>query len=223
MEKNKINITAHAGCMGTEMDSLESITEGIKHQADIIEIDLNENENEEGELILSHNVPEGDVQYKKFGEVLELIKEQNVLLNIDVKKMEVIEKANKIISDYDIESKTFFTGINFKSLIENIDKLIGKSYFINLEPPKLDISKIHTKSYLNELMMEIKSLKAIGVNIFYELASVELVEACRENGLLCSVWTVDEVSQMERMISLRVNSITTKKVDVLKNLLGGKR
>lgn len=220
MEKNKINITAHAGCMNTEMDSLESIREGIKNQADIIEIDLNEDEEEE--LILSHNVPKGDVQYKKFEEALELIKEQNVLLNIDVKKMEVIEKANEIISEYDIENKTFFTGINFKNLIENMDKLVGKSYFINLEPPKLDISKIHSKLYLNELMMEIRNLKVIGVNIFYELASVELVEACRDNGLLCSVWTVDEVSEMEKMINLKVNSITTKKVDVLKNLLGGK-
>lgn len=219
MEENKINITAHAGCMGTEMDSLESIGEGIKHKADIIEIDLNENE--EGELILSHNTPKRDVQYKKFEEALELIKEQDVLLNIDVKKMDVIERANEIISNYDIESKTFFTGMNFANLNQNIDKLLEKNYFINLEPPKLNILKIHNKAYLNELMVEIKSLKVIGVNIFYKLASAELVEACKNNGLLCSVWTVNEAHEMESMINLKVNSITTKKVDVLKKLLGG--
>lgn len=220
MEESKINITAHAGCMNTEMDSLESIREGIKHKADIIEIDLNENE--EGELILSHNRPKREVQYKSFEEALELIKEQNVLLNIDVKKMNVIEKANELISNYNIESKIFFTGINFKSLTQNINKLSGKNYFINLEPPKLNILKIHHKAYLNELMLEIKSLKVMGVNIFYKLASAELVEACRNNGLLCSVWTVNEVDEMGSMINLKVNSITTKKVDVLKKLLGGK-
>jgi glycerophosphoryl diester phosphodiesterase len=52
-DEDRINITAHAGCMGIEMDSLEAVEAGIKYGADIIEIDLNIDENQT--LVLCHD------------------------------------------------------------------------------------------------------------------------------------------------------------------------
>ena len=34
-------ITAHSGCMNTRQNSIDSITEGIRFGADIIEVDVN--------------------------------------------------------------------------------------------------------------------------------------------------------------------------------------
>lgn len=217
MENHKISITAHAGCMNTKMDSIESINAGIKYQVDIIEIDLNEDEN--GQLVLSHNTPEKNIEYKRFETALELVKNEKILLNIDVKNLNTLEKANRIITNNNMRNKVFFTGITFENFIKASDKLWEKSCFINLEPPKLDTLKIHNEFYLNELMNEIKNLKALGINIFYKFASSKLVEACKANKLLCSVWTVDQIDAMHNMIGLGVDSITTKKIDTLQDLL----
>ena len=92
----KINITAHAGCMNTNMDSIEAVKAGIKHGADIIEIDLNIDK--DNNLVLSHGVPKEDVEYPKFMMVLEKIQNQkNILLNIDIKDTVMLGRLNNVI------------------------------------------------------------------------------------------------------------------------------
>lgn len=218
INENRINITAHAGCMGTKMDSIEAVKEGIKYGANIIEIDLNIDENEN--LVLSHNKPKVLTKYPSFEEVLEIIKmKQAVLLNIDIKDTKVLAKLNNTILDFGLKDRVFFTGLDYQSLIDNMETLKGANYFINLGIPKLDITMLNNKNYLNRLIDELESLNILGININYRLVTPELINVCKERKMMCSVWTVDDNENMKRMIALEVNSITTKRVDVLKNLI----
>lgn len=217
MNVNRINITAHAGCMGTEMDSLESLEAGIKYGAHILEIDLNIDG--KGELVLCHDKPRLDKSYINLIKVLEFIVEnKEVSLNIDIKDVSIIFKLNKAICDFNLEARTYYTGLNYFQILYNKEVLFGQNYFINLEPPKLKLSEINNKTYLSELAEELMSTGIIGINIYYKLATSELIEVCREKGLLSSIWTVDEEEDMKIFISKSVNSITTKNVEILKRL-----
>lgn len=218
INENRINVTAHAGCMGTKMDSIEAIEAGIKHGADIIEIDLNIDENKN--LILSHDKPQIGTRYPSFEGVLEIIKKhKEVLLNIDIKDDRVLGKLNRTILDYDVKDKVFFTGLNRQSIIENEEMLREIDYFINLEFSDVNIAQLNNKEYLMELISELESLNVIGININYKLATPEIISVCKERRMLSSVWTVDDAEEMKRIINLDVSSITTKRVDVLKKLI----
>lgn len=220
ISESRVNITAHAGCMGTRMDSIESVEAGIKYGADIIEIDLNIDGS--GILVLSHDNPKAEIKYPAFEEVLEIIKkEQYLVLNIDIKDIKVLGKLNRIISDYGIKDRTFFTGVDFKAIIENQEILRETNYFINLDKPKLNITKLNNKDYLMELFDELKLLNIMGININYRFVTPEIISICKEKGMLSSVWTVDDVDEMKKIINLKVSSITTKRVDILRNLING--
>ncbi|MFT8312837.1 MAG: glycerophosphodiester phosphodiesterase [Clostridium sp.] len=218
INENKINITAHAGCMGTKMDSIEAVEEGIKHGADIIEIDLNIDAN--GNLVLCHDKPKAFGKYLRLEEVLEIIKrEETVLLNVDIKDTKLLAKLNNTILGFGLKDRVFFTGLDYQSLIDSMEILKGANYFINLGIPKLNVTELSNKDYLNRLIDELESLNILGVNINYRLVTPELINVCKERKMMSSIWTVDDNENMKRMIDLEVNSITTKRVDVLKNLI----
>ena len=218
MNINKINITAHAGCMGTDMDTIDSLNTGIRYGADILEIDLNLDNS--GELVLCHDKPRIEKNYEEFNNVLEIMEtNKEVILNIDIKDVAAIDKLNKVICGCNLKERIYYTGINYFQILDNIELLAGQNYFVNLEPPKLKLSEINNREYLSELAEELLEQGVMGINIYYKLATEELIEVCREKGLLSSVWTVEEEKDMKILINRKVNSITTKNVDVLKRLI----
>ena len=58
----------------------------------------------------------------------------------------------------------------------------------------------------------IKLLKVAGLNLPYWCMTDRLAEACRENGIFFSVWTVNEADKIERCIRLGAGNITTRQV-----------
>lgn len=218
LNKNKIYLTAHAGCMSTQMDSIESILSGINYGADIIEIDLNIDEAEN--LILCHDIPKKHSDYASFYEVLEILKASNgLLLNIDIKNIHVLEKLKEFISIYDMKNRVFFTGLDYEQICQNKGSLSGYTYFLNLDSPKLDLMKLTDITYLTNLLDDLCALNIIGININQKYATTELLTICKEKNLFSSVWTIEDTEEMLRLISLKVNSITTKQVNILKSLI----
>ena len=64
-----------------------------------------------------------------------------------------------------------------------------------------------------------RRLNADEVGIRHGLITPALIEAVRKAGLLVSVWTVDNLKDMERMIDLGADCIITNYPDRLKRLL----
>lgn len=206
----KINITAHAGCMDTRMDSIESIEAGIEFGADIIEIDLNVGK--DNNLILSHDIPKEEIEYPKFKMVLEMMKNQkDILLNADVKNPAMLRWLKNVISEYELLDRVFLTGLTLQDIISNKEFLNGLHYFVNIGIS--DLGNIKLEKLLNEL----ENLNVLGININHGLVTSELVAACKERKMITSVWTVDNEEDMKKIIGFNVNSITTKRLDVLKN------
>lgn len=65
--------------------------------------------------------------------------------------------------------------------------------------------------------------KPYGYSVNFEMATSELVSYCRENDIHLSVWTVNEVSDMERMLDLGVRDIITDYPDRLLALTKAKK
>ena len=65
------------------------------------------------------------------------------------------------------------------------------------------------------LVEKVKNAGAIGINFNHKSASKELVDIFHENGLLVSIWTVNNKLKMRRILTFAPDNITTRKPDKL--------
>ncbi|HVJ48472.1 glycerophosphodiester phosphodiesterase [Desulfitobacterium sp.] len=198
----KIWITAHAGCMKTKDDSLESVIAGIAAGADIIEIDLRFTE--ENIPVLSHDEinPEQAKDLIQLEEVLVVLKGYpNIMLNIDLKEIKGIRFMDQVLQKTDMKERVFITGLE-PDLIEAINlENMDISYFLDI--PYLmnytpDMMRLNNQDYLSELVTKVNQLKAIGINLYYEYLTHELVDIFHEAGKVVCVWTVDDEAAIKK-------------------------
>ena len=131
----KTIITAHSGCEDTETDSMESIDLALKYGAEAIEIDVRVDE--EGELRISHN-EESQKEYQKkltFREVIEKIRDTNLLVNCDIKEQEAlqktIEEAEQLSFPHD---RLILSGCTTPEQLTEDESLVEKgNFFLNVE------------------------------------------------------------------------------------------
>ena len=207
--------TAHTGCEGTKENSLESIEKGYENGADIVEFDLNFDEN--GNPVLCHDEPKGgevtlDEAFKKVSEY------EKLKVNVDAKSDLYLEKVKPIAEKYGISDRIFFTGIK-DEFVENARKT-GVAYYLNVD---VENPSKHSEEYLLSLVGKVKAAGAIGINFNKNNASSELVEAFHENGLLVSIWTVDQKAKMYEILMLSPDNITTRNPGKMKMILEEKR
>lgn len=206
--------TAHTGCMGTKQNSLESMKKGVQSGANIIEFDLRANKN--GDLVLSHDEPiGGEIPLCEAFALLSSF--QNTKANVDIKMTDELEKVYLLAKEYNVEDKIFYTGVNDNFVDAVKTKSPEISYFLNVKVSKL---KNKNRNYLLSLVEKVKNAGAIGINFNYKSASKELVDIFHENGLLVSIWTVDNEDNMHKILSFGPDNITTRYPDKLAKIIG---
>ena len=206
-------ITAHTGCVNTEENSLDSIKMGVENGADIVEFDLYFNN--QGVAVLSHDEPKGDEVTLK--EAFEYVSRfENIKVNVDAKTTDNLAQVYTFAQEYNIVDRVFFTGINEE------DAKVAKrdcpqiSYFLNVD---VDKRRNTDREYLLSLVEKVKNAGAIGINFNYKSSSKELVEVFHENGLLVSIWTVDDEYNMAKILSFGPDNITTRHPDKLSEII----
>ena len=85
----------------------------------------------------------------------------------------------------------------------------------------MKVSKLKNKNrnYLLSLVEKVKNAGAIGINFNYKSASKELVDVFHENGLLVSIWTVDNEDNMYKILSFGPDNITTRNPNKLSKII----
>ena len=205
--------TAHTGCVGTPDNSLEAIEMGAKHGADIVEFDLYFTKDDEP--VLSHDKPVGneitlDHAFKKISEY------EGLKVNVDLKSYSSLEKVVECAEKYGIKDRIFFTGIFLKD-VEAVKKACPDiEYYLNYE---IDKESKQTEEYLNSLVETVKESGAVGINCNYKNVTEKMVKAFRENGLLVSVWTVNDEKDMYKVLQLQPDNITTRNPDILGDIV----
>ncbi|MBR3767626.1 MAG: glycerophosphodiester phosphodiesterase [Clostridia bacterium] len=206
-------VTAHTGCEKTKDNSLDAITVGFGFGADIVEFDLSFND--EGTAVLSHDKPKGNEHTLE--EAFALISGYKGLkVNVDVKKADDLPQVVEAAKKYGIPDRIFYTGIEREKVDVVKNNTPEVSYYLNTD---IDKSRNNDDVYISELIQEVISLGACGINIRFSLCTKKMVDEFHKNGLLVSVWTVNRKSDMVKALALGCDNITTRKPSELKKLI----
>ena len=204
--------TAHTGCCNTDDNSLESIDVAVSNGADIVEFDIYYNGKEH---VLSHDAPKGGEVTLR--EAFALLKEYDGLrANVDVKDTTEIAKVQELAQEMSVLDRIFFTGIeagDVKAVQEGCPLI---PYYLNMTVISPDE---HADNYYRNIAKNVKQRGAIGINFSKENATRELVECFHNEGLLVSVWTVNDTLTMYEMLSYGVDNITTRRPDKMQEII----
>lgn len=210
---DNFTITAHTGCMDTEENSLESIKIGAENGASIVEFDLYFTEN--GDPVLAHDEPVGgevtlDEAFKYISEI------PDVLVNVDVKTCDALDKVYPTAQKYGIEDRIFYTGVNEEDVETVKNDSPQVKYYLNMD---VDKSKADQEEYIMSLVEKVKNTGAVGINFNYKNATKKLVDTFHDNGLLVSIWTVNDEYNMYKILSFAPDNITTRNPDELSRIV----
>ena len=142
---------------------------------------------------------------------LDLVKKYNVRLYVEIKNGEdeykgIEEKIVEKIKEEGVSDKIILSSANPES-IKRVKLLEGN---------------IKTGLLCKEVPWDIRSYRyADAICFCYEAADEEAIDTIHSIGKNVTVWTVDEVTDMKKMIELGVDSIITNHPDTLNDIING--
>jgi len=233
----KTIITAHTGCMNTPPNTTESVLAGIKAGAEILEVDIRSTK--DGKVVLFHDkeimTRQGllrvqDVTYQELVEsihgkmtlledVLPLIKENNRMINLDVKEDKAIDPLIQTVERHQMREYTILSGCE-KERAAYVKKYY-RPYQVLLNASYQLYQEVHGdySLFVEQTLKDAIESSCCGININYQLCSRELVQRALLRFLPVCVWTVDEPEEMKKMVELGVYSITSNEVETLRQLV----
>ena len=205
-----MKIIAHTGCMGTKMNSRESILAGIQEQADYIEVDVRFLGDR---AVLTHDRPELGNEYLSLEEAVRLVRDaEPVRLALDLKEWDRIGEVAALREQYDMLGRSVYLG-NF---MEDMDAMMrwgkGVACFPNVYPEQAaGLDEDGRKS----LAERVKRLGARAVGMNYRAVTPELIQALHEQGIMLSAWTVELETDMRRLMAWGADFITSDRPDLV--------
>ena len=206
-----MKIIAHTGCMGTKMNSRESILAGIQEQADYIEVDVRFLGDR---AVLTHDRPELGNEYLSLEEAVRLVRDaEPVRLALDLKEWDRIGEVAALLEQYDMLGRSIYLG-NF---MEDMDVMMrwgkGVACFPNVYPEQAaGLDEDGRKS----LAERVKRLGARAVGMNYRAVTPELIQALHEQGTMLSAWTVELETDMRRLMAWGADFITSDRPDLVR-------
>ena len=206
-----MKIIAHTGCMGTKMNSRESILAGIQEQADYIEVDVRFLGDR---AVLTHDRPELGNEYQSLEEAVRLVRDaEPVRLALDLKEWDRIGEVAALLEQYDMLGRSIYLG-NF---MEDMDVMMrwgkGVACFPNVYPEQAaGLDEDGRKS----LAERVKRLGARAVGMNYRAVTPELIQALHEQGIMLSAWTVELETDMRRLMAWGADFITSDRPDLVR-------
>ena len=202
----RITVTAHSGCMDLPDNSIEAMESGVRAGARIVEFDLQFSA--DGTPVLSHNVPDPETSYVTLEDAFAfLAKHPGVQANVDVKSTAYLEKVPTLAEQAGVTERIFFTGIRENDVATVREKCPGIPYYLNTD--------VSADEDLNALAEKTASLGAVGVNLYWEYTSPELVNVFHKHKMPVSVWTVDDAEETLRLAVYGVDNITSRRPDIV--------
>lgn len=207
-------ITCHAGSFRTKANSVYSVRAAVEWGADIVEFDVSFRP--DGTPVIIHNpspgIKEGVLLEKALDEVA---KSDKCRINLDIKSTANLPAVDMLVSLKRLEKRVFYTGV-FEDWVDTVRNSSSIPYYINYNPSKDEaIDPEYIKSIVNKAI----ELGAIGINSNFTGVSQRMVDAAHKSGLLVSLWTANSIPDMLTALALCPDNITTKKPNVLKNLI----
>lgn len=139
-------------------------------------------------------------------DVLDLIN-NHLIVNIELKSNDCVEKVMKIINQY-IEFKNWSpTNFLISSFDwDNLDKITQYNHY------EVKTGVI-TENSIEKALRFAKIINAFAIIPNYKLLNQESVTLLKENGFKIFTWTVNEIADIEKMKSLNVDGIISDFLD----------
>lgn len=151
-------------------------------------------------------------------EVLELIKDKEILLNIELKNAPIVyegieEKVVKMVMDYKMEERVIISSFNHYSLME-----------VKRINPKIKTGALYMAGIV-EPWIYAKRINADALHpLFYNVFVPDFVKSCTENNIMLNPFTVDDEHHISALVNLKVSGIITNCPDraiKIRDNLGG--
>lgn len=149
-------------------------------------------------------------------EVIELIKDEDIILNIEAKTDEIHydleEDVLKLINEYELKDKILISSFyhktikNFKNLDENIK--YGALYECKKDYDTEDNVVEHARK-----------IGVYSINMSRNLVTKEIVKMAHDNGLKVFIYTVNSPIVMRTMIDYNVDGVFTDFPELMKEVL----
>ncbi len=208
-----LTITYHAGAMHTKANSPSSITAALEADAKIVEFDVSFRP--DGTPVIIHNSAPSQNQGILLADALAVVaKSENCRINLDIKSTANLGEVDRLVKKAGLFDRVFYTGV-FADWVEKVKSTSSIPYYLNHNVTPDEASDPRAAQTVAD---NAKSLGAIGINSNFKNANEMFIEKMRENGLPVSLWTVNEISDMVRVIDLKPDNITTKKPHIMKLL-----
>ncbi len=145
-----------------------------------------------------------DARVPLFSEALEFAAENDMMLNVEIKKSDrtddTARRAAEMLVEYGLEDQCYVTSFAYSALRETklVDSGIKTALILNVASPSI---------YSN-----LRHIDAVSIN--YLFASQSTISQAHRSGKRVFVWTVNSRADMERMISMGADNIITDRPDI---------
>ena len=204
-------ITAHSGCDGTEDNSLEFVTYALGSEAECLEVDVRKGQN--GDLILSHDDNGGEgVSLKNVFE--QMLTAPGKMINCDLKEKDLEIPVYHMACRFHLEDRLIYSGeVDPIHLAENKEKFEKARIFLNIEniyPAVYEKDEESREEKVKLAVEKAAELPISCINAEYHVMTDEIIEFIRSKGLGCSAWTVNDETDLKRLMKKQVENITTR-------------
>lgn len=144
-------------------------------------------------------------------EVCELVKDKDILFNVELKVGLGFEQLNakvaELLDEYDLHEKTVISSFNHYALV----------HFKQIRP-KTRTGILYSAALVNPWEYA-KSIGATALHPSHKGIIPEIVSGAQQSGVMVNVWTVDAPVDIERMKIAKVDSIITNVPERVQDLL----
>jgi glycerophosphoryl diester phosphodiesterase len=224
--------------MNTPENSIQSVLEGLKAGAEIIEVDVRATKDQV--VVLRHDeyvsTPFGnycvqDLTYEelkkyvkneeiiRLEDILPYIQENDRMINLDIKEDSAIHPMIQEIENYKMRDACLISGCEKERATYLKNQYRPYQVLLNANTTAgLKSMDKNYESFIRETCRDAISASCCGININYSLCREELLDVARLRCLPVLVWTIDEPHAMEKFLNMGVHSITTHEVKTLMEL-----
>lgn len=208
-------LTAHSGSFGTPDNSLEFIRAAIKKKVKLLELDVTFHA--DGTPVMIHSGRPKKDEGILLTEAFDLLAEApDIRMNLDLKSVRNIPALEKMLAEYNMLDRAFYTGVH-RRFMEKVRTTGTLPYYLNADVP---VRYRKSEKALSTLAKRIHALGAVGLNTHYGNLTQELVTVLHREGLLVSVWTVNDEETARRVIACGPDNITSKNPDAVAKVFG---
>lgn len=207
-------VTYHAGAMHTKPNTVYSVQAAVEHDADIVEFDVSFRP--DGTPVIIHDSQPNSSQGVFLENALEVVAgHPSCRINLDIKSTKNLGAVDELVKLYGLTERVFYTGV-FDDWVETVKCNSEIPYYLN---HKITAEEAADRALAQAVADLTKKLGAIGINSHFGHASRLFSKVIHENGLLVSLWTVNDPKDMPKVLSLCPDNITTKRPQLLKNIV----